>query len=329
MTQPLSSTALSELATSELEPAVAQPPKWLQTVFDVPRTEGTVNVDGCPIHYFEWGDKSKPGVIMVHGFLAHARCFAFIAPFLANDYHVVAMDMAGMGDSGWRSEYSMVQRANDLIQVAEHTGLMNKATKPFIVGHSFGGGMGTEAMNLAAERFAGLIIADLMIIRPSIIKAHPERFAPPGNRTPDKPNRVYPDYDTAKSRFVLSPPQSVEQPELFDYMAYHSLKAVEGGWQWKFDPRVFARPKDGESPWLTIGERVSKAPGRKAIVYGEKSLLFTPDSTDYMRELSADLKTPAIAMIGIPNARHHLMLDQPIAFATTLRSILGLWQIDA
>ncbi len=33
-----------------------------------------------------------------------------------------------------------------------------------------------------------------------------------------------------------------------------------------------------------------------------------------------------IPMIGIPNAKHHLMLDEPIAFVTALRSVLALWQ---
>lgn len=29
-------------------------------------------------------------------------------------------------------------------------------------------------------------------------------------------------------------------------------------------------------------------------------------------------------MIGIPDARHHLMLDQPVAFASTLKTILAM-----
>jgi pimeloyl-ACP methyl ester carboxylesterase len=46
-----------------------------------------------------WGDPSKLGVLLLHGFLAHARCFAFITPFLAKEYYVVAYDFFGMGDS--------------------------------------------------------------------------------------------------------------------------------------------------------------------------------------------------------------------------------------
>jgi len=48
-------------------------------------------------------------------------------------------------------------------------------------------------MNAHAERFSGLIICDLMIIRPSILQANADKFGPPGNRKPGTPNKIYPD----------------------------------------------------------------------------------------------------------------------------------------
>ena len=292
----------------------------------VPREEGTVEVDGCPIHFFRWGEPDKPSIIMLHGFLAHARCFAFIAPYLAADYQVVAFDMSGMGDSGWRDEYTVQTRVSELVAVAELTGLFDHEQKPTIVAHSFGGRIGIEAMYSHAEKFAGLIICDLMIIRPSVIAANAEKFKPPGNRTTDRPNKIYLDYPTASQRFVLSPPQPVEQPELLDFMAYHSLKEVEGGWQWKFDPKVFNTPKGVKTAWPEIGERVVQAPGRKTIIYGRDSLLFTADSVDYVNELIDKNNADNIPVIDIPFARHHLMLDQPIAFVSALKSVLALYR---
>ena len=317
---------LTSNALDDLTPAVSNPPQWLTTAMQAPRTEGTVEVDGCPIHYFEWGDRSKPGIIMIHGFLAHARCFAFIAPYLANDYHVVSMDMSGMGDSGWREHYAIDNRIAELVAVTQATGLFDHTVKPTIVAHSFGGRIGTATVHAHPDLFNGLIICDLMIIRPSILKANADKFGPPGKRDPNRANRIYPDYETAKSRFVLSPPQKVEHPELFDYMAYHSLKQVEGGWQWKFDPRVFTLPKNPEKSWSEVGEQLILAPGKKAIIYGKKSILFTDDSVDYMNELAEQHNADLIPMIDIPFARHHLMLDQPIAFVTALKSVLGFWR---
>lgn len=48
------------------------------------------------------------------------------------------------------------------------------------------------------------------------------------------------------------------------------------------------------------------------------SALFDDDSADYAREWGAGY----IPMIAIPNARHHLMLDQPVVFTSVLKTIL-------
>ena len=172
------------------------------------------------------------------------------------------------------------------------------------------------------ELFSGLVICDLMTLRPERLKAHFAHRGPPGSQDPNRRNRVYPDYATAKSRFVLSPPQMVNEPALFDYIAYHSLKQVEGGWSWKFDPSVFGRDFDMQEKLMQQGFRIVSAPGRKAIIYGQDSLLFDKDSADFVHECGGD----DIPIMAIPNARHHLMLDEPIAFACTLNTILEMWR---
>lgn len=310
----------------DLSPAVSTPPAWLHNAMSIPREEGFVTVDNCDIHFFRWGNPKNPGVVMLHGFLAHARCFAFIAPLLAKNYHVVAYDISGMGDSGQRDQYTYPIRIKELLVVCEKTGLFENGKKPFIVAHSYGGRVSTEAVHAHPDTFAGLIICDLLIIRPSIMQANADKLSPPGNgRDPNQPNRIYADYEQAKNRFVLAPPQKVEQEYLLDFMAHHSLKQVEGGWQWKFDPKLFNFTSDKNSPWGKTGPKLMTAPGRKAIVYGEQSMLFIPDSVDYLNELANEYEKPPIPCIGIPDARHHLMLDQPIAFACTLKSILAEW----
>jgi pimeloyl-ACP methyl ester carboxylesterase len=296
-------------------------PPWFQEALATPRREGWLDSAGCPIHYFSWGDPANPGVLLLHGFLAHSRCFAFVAPLLAKDFHVVAYDFSGMGDSGSREGYPDEVRLQELMDVARGTGLFDAGHKPTIIAHSYGGSVGLIAMEQYHEHFAGLVVCDLMTLRPERLKAHRKQGGgPPGSQDPKRPNRVYPDYETAKGRFVLSPPQKVNEEYLFDYMAYHSLKEVEGGWCWKFDPSVFEHTGDLPERMLAQANRISKAPGRIVIVYGEESALFDADSAEYVRECGGG----HIPMIGIPDARHHLMLDQPVAFASVLKALLAV-----
>jgi pimeloyl-ACP methyl ester carboxylesterase len=293
-------------------------PPWFEEALSTPRREGWLDSAGCPIHYFSWGDPSKPGVLLLHGFLAHARCFAFIAPFLARDYYVVAYDFSGMGDSGVREAYPDEVRLQELLDVARGTGLFDNGRKPSIIAHSYGGSIGLLAMEQCHEQFSRLVICDLMTLRPERLIAHGKESGPPGSQDPQRPNRIYPDYVTAKGRFVLSPPQEVNEPYLFDYMAYHSLKEVVGGWTWKFHPSVFEHSADLHARLLAQAGRIARAPGSIVIVYGEQSALFDDDSADYVRECGGG----HIPMIAIPDARHHLMLDQPVAFASVLKTIL-------
>lgn len=308
----------------ELAPDAVEVPGWLEDALQVPREEGWVKSGECDIHYFRWGNPQNPGLLLMHGFLAHARCFGFIAPFLAQHYHVVAFDLSGMGDSGVREHYPDSVRAAEVENVARATGLFDHEAKPIVIAHSYGGHVALTAMQDRHAMFGGLIICDLMVLRPERLKAY-FGSEKPLRADPSRPNRVYPDYEAAKSRFVLSPPQPVSVPSLFDYMAYHSLKQVEGGWTWKFDTSVFQSDFGRQERMLRQGEIIAETPGRKAIVYGQDSLLFDDDSADYIHECGGQ----DIPIIGIPGARHHLMLDEPIAFVSVLRTILAQWDVKS
>ncbi|MBZ6377117.1 alpha/beta hydrolase [Pacificimonas flava] len=296
-------------------------PEWFVSALAVPRQEGFIEIDGARVHYMRWGERGKPKVLTTHGFLSHVRCFAFIAPFLAGDYDIVAFDLAGMGDSDMRGKADVDARGREFHEIAEALQLFEGGERPYIVAHSFGSGAALTAVTQRPGSYAGLVICDLMIMRPEIMAEYWSKDrASPGSGDPAKPKRIYPSYEAARERYILSPPQPVGQPFLMDYMAFHSLRREGDGWTWKFSPEVFRRGNKAEE-WLTMGERLVNAPGRKAIVHGEKTSLFTEDSRKYICELGGG----DIPIVAVPDARHHLMLDQPLAFAAALGAILALW----
>ncbi|AOG02588.1 alpha/beta hydrolase family protein (plasmid) [Blastomonas sp. RAC04] len=309
--------------TSEWAPDPSVLPVWFAEALAVPREEGFVTVDGVRLHYFRWGNPAAPPVLMTHGFLSHARCFAFVAPFLARDYHVVAYDLSGMGDSDVRPDCDMAARGRELIGVAEALGLLGHARKPILAAHSFGSAVALTAIELAPTTFGGAVICDMMVLRPSELEKYRSNGrTSPGSGDPNRPHRRYPDYLNARARYVLSPPQPVGEPFLMDYMAYHALRREGTDWTWKFSPDVFKRD-NSQRLWLEIGLRLVAASGRKAIIHGEKSQLFTRDSRQYLRELGGR----DIPIIAVPEARHHLMLDQPLAFTAALRAVIEEWSI--
>jgi len=89
------------------------------------------------------------------------------------------------------------------------------------------------------------------------------------------------------------------------------------GWRWCFDPDL--RAKIGALP---SAELLAAVACPTALLFGERSELMKPARLDLIRRL-----TPAAApWIVIPDAGHHIMVDQPLALVAALRSLLESWQ---
>ncbi|MEM7255606.1 MAG: alpha/beta hydrolase, partial [Pseudomonadota bacterium] len=57
------------------------------------------------------------------------------------------------------------------------------------------------------------------------------------------------------------------------------------------------------------------------LIYGEQSAILSHDTAHYMASLMGD----ASPVVAIPNAHHHVMLDEPLAFVSALRALLETW----
>ena len=283
-------------------------PKWFTDALAAPREDRTVDVEGCPIHYIRWGDPAKPGVVLVHGGAAHAEWWSFTAPLLARQYHVVALDMSGHGDSGRREEYPREVWAREVLAVAADARIVGA---PVLVGHSLGGLVSVVAAALYGDRLAGIVIVDSPIRAPD-----PESEEGSRGRMFRNP-KTYPDVDTALGHFHLMPPQPSENRFIIDHVARKSLRRVENGWTWKFDPGVFIR-----FSLKPLSDYLAEARCRVGVFRGELSYLVPPEIAEYMYEV-LDRNAP---IVEIPQAYHHLILDQPLAFIAALRTLLADWE---
>src|SRR5712691_5377531 len=53
------------------------------------------------LHYVDWGNHEKPPLLLIHGGRDHARNWDWVAQDLRRDYHIIAPDLRGHGDSQW------------------------------------------------------------------------------------------------------------------------------------------------------------------------------------------------------------------------------------
>jgi pimeloyl-ACP methyl ester carboxylesterase len=95
------------------------------------------------------------------------------------------------------------------------------------------------------------------------------------------------------------------------------LRRAEDGWVWKFDSQAMGSRRFGEP----VREYLQAVGCRAALIYGEKSALVSRETASYMSSLMG----PRAPVVEVPEARHHVMLDQPLGFVAALRMLLDSW----
>lgn len=286
--------------------ASSDAPEWMRAALAAPVEEDQVEVGPCQIHRRMWGERQQPGLILVHGGAGHARWWSFVAP-LFPQYRVVALDLSGHGDSARRDVYSVDHWTEEVLAVVEGAGMEGP---PVVIGHSMGGFVATATAAKAGDRLAGTIILDSPIVAedPEVEAARlGQAFGAP---------KVYPDMETAISRFRTVPRQANYDPHILRYVAEHSLGAVPGGYSWKFDPNLFRAVSRSKAAELLPHVR-----GRVALIRSEFGLV-----TEEVGAIMYDALGRVAPVVEIPLAGHHMMLDQPLSLVTALRALLADWE---
>lgn len=293
-------------------------PEWFTQALAAPCRDHVVPVRGANIEARSWGDATKPGLLLLHGNSAHLGWWSFLAPLFLPDYHVVTFSFGGMGQSQWRPDgYNTDIFAEEALAVIEATGLDRAAVAPIAIGHSMGG---VPVLKLAS--MASPVIRAGMLIDTAL--PGPELNVPAIDRGPRRSNDGFDSMEAGLARFRLSPPQPVANLYIMDHWGRMGLapRPDEGGrqrWHWRFDPALWDRLTKTD-PWLDLaGSRVPLA-----ILRGELSGISGGAMLERMRRTA-----PAgTAFVDIPQAYHHVMLDQPLALVCALRALLAASYAD-
>jgi pimeloyl-ACP methyl ester carboxylesterase len=279
-------------------------PSWFQQALAQEPEHRDVVVAGARVAYRTWGPAGAPGIVLVHGGAAHAGWWDHIAPQLTG-HRVAALDLSGHGDSDRREEYDPLLWAREVVAVAAAAGL----DRPVVVGHSMGGWVAVTVGVEHTADVAGVVVID----------------SPLNDRPPDeerlrerrRPHRVYPTPAEAVAHFRTLPPQDVVLPYVREHVAGGSLRAVEGGWTWKFDPDFFGTR-------LRLRDLLPDLRCPATLFRCEHGLVTAEMAAEMARLVPAGLP-----VVNLPDAGHHPMLDQPLALVTGLRTLLATAAVGA
>ena len=324
MARPKDATAKSDLIRPLADLGGVRPPApdWFEKAIAAPSEEGAVDVGGARITYSAWGEEGGRGLLFVHGGRAHRNWWRPFAPFFAGNRRVAALDLSGMGDSGWRDRYSLDLQVDEIFAVIEEAGLHTRG-RPVVVGHSFGGWVTLAAVEREGERLGGAVIVDSPLGVPDPDEGYTVIKAKADPKDAKRSTRIYETMNEPIERFRFLPNQPAKHLFLVDYIARQGLRSVPApdggeGWTWKFDPTKGANFDIHFERDLL---RAARCP--LAFIYGEKSLFAQGEGLEHLCE-QARSRSP---FVMIPDAYHHLMMDQPLAFVSTLRTLLSCWPV--
>lgn len=253
------------------------------------------------LHYLAWGNLAAPPLVLLHGGAAHAHWWDHIAPLLAEQYSVIALDLRGHGDSSWivPPVYEIADYVSDL----EETVAALHLDAPVLIGHSLGGFIALTYATRHAATLRGLIVVDMGF---RLRSGRTMRFLR------NMPAPHYHNEEEVLRRFQLLPTETFAELPVLQHIARTSVRPQEtGGLTLKFDRATMGRaPHDLSSVLETITCPM-------LLLRGSHSQHFTATTMSEMRE-----RCPRARGVEIPGAGHHVFLDNPTAFLSAVRDFL-------
>lgn len=120
------------------------------------RSGDVPSFDGVPIHY-EVRGAGEPAIVLVHGWTNPLGIWGEHPKTLARHRRVVALELAGHGQSGSeREEWTIDAFGEDVVAVVDELDLQNVV----LVGFSMGGAVVLEAAERLGDRVAGIVFVD-------------------------------------------------------------------------------------------------------------------------------------------------------------------------
>lgn len=199
--------------------------------------ERRFRLPGLTLAAREWHPHARFPLIALHGWLDNAGSFDLLAPQLPR-CHLLALDTAGHGASGFRSadaDYSLWEDAGDVLRVADRMGWRTFS----LLGHSRGAGVATLLAGAVPERVERLVLIEGGLPIPAEANEAPETLAAAlaeRDFLARRRGRVFAQRDAAIAQRAMG--FSRISTQAAEILARRSLRRVAGGFQWHVDPRL-------------------------------------------------------------------------------------------
>jgi esterase len=262
-----------------------------------------VTVNDLRIHYLDWGNAAKPPMILIHGIARHAHTFDHIAPHFARDYHVLAIDIRGHGDSNWdpKGDYLVEDHVKDLEGLVKRL----KLTHITMLGNSTGGRVVQVFAGTHPDLVAKLVVEDVGPQRPEDIASG---FA---RRVQQEANGWASEEDLVRQLLKENP--GVDETWVRNYAHFGIKPRGDGRFVWKRDPNLVKGfvPTD---LWASVRRIVSPT----LYILGGKSTIVPLDTQQELKRALRDCE-----IVTMPGLGHYPDVEDPSGFLAIVDRFLS------
>lgn len=270
------------------------------------------------LHYVDWGNPEKPLLLLVHGGRDHCRNWDWVARALREDWHVIAPDLRGHGDSQWSTggSYALIDYTLDIAQLLDALDVFPVT----VIGHSLGGSVALQYTGTYPDRVRKVVAIEGLGPPPGMLRETPahqrmQHWVSEMQALARRRVRRYANLDEAVARMREANPNLSAQQAY--HLTVHGVNRNEDGtYAWKFDNYVRAA-----SPYL-FNMRDARALWEQIVcptllLRGTESWASDPEKDGRAKAFSN------YQLVNVEGAGHWVHHDRLDVFLEVVREFLG------
>lgn len=260
----------------------------------------TININNVPLGYAEAGNRNERTIVFAHPLLWGAEMFEPMITDLAKDFHVVAVDIHGHGNSGFREPLTIEQMTDDFNILLEKLDL----PKAIWLGASIGGMIGMRLALAHPEKLDSLIlmVTNARLDEPEIKRQTTQLWEL--FRDGERESIV-----EAALPFFFAKKTFENQPELIEGFRRKLLGYKEANGM--FAAAIAAFERDD------LSDRISRIETRTLVITGSEDVTATTQEAEFLASVM-----PHAQLKIFDDTNHLLAAEKPSEVTECIRSFL-------
>jgi pimeloyl-ACP methyl ester carboxylesterase len=275
----------------------------------------TIQIPGFTIGYKTWGTPDKPPMIALHGWLDNANSFDLLAPYLQEQFYLIAIDFPGHGHSSHLPEgcyYHFSDGIFNILEIINRLGL----DQVHLLGHSMGACLASLIAGVIPNQILSIALIEGLGPFSGPDSTCREQLAKYSHLIFREQNKQAKPYKSLEQASVARAQKGYLAQEFVEIIAQRGLEEKEGLFYWRHDRRLLlASPlKMTENQVLSCLEGIRS---KSCLIWASQGFEF---DSDIMQKRVKAIKNLQIHHL---EGGHHIHMEQPGAVAHCLAEFQG------